>query len=477
MSNRLAELKSCLLRGAAPLRTEPWSRKLAELQQPVWLVGGAVRDLALGLPVKDLDLVLPRGRSLPVGRELAAALSAGFVLLHEAFGVCRIVLTDGRHLDLADLQAGSIEDDLRRRDLTINALALPWPDGEQLLDVTGGLADLDAGLARRCAPGVLRDDPLRVLRVVRFTAQMSLTIEKATAEECRAVAPLLGEMPGERLLEELKQILGGYLAARWIDALDEFGALDALFPSLADGADFAQPAFHHLDVRGHALEAARLVDELLDHAAFPDVLSDPESRFLLRLAALFHDLGKPSTAYTDPAKGYTRFPGHSAKSAALIDDIAARLRLSRRERFRLKRLAENHMRPHQLAELLAAGHLTNKAVRRFFLDLEDDWLLCLALARVDLLATRGPAAPTDGERRAVALLDHLRSEKAKRADSPPTPLLTGKDILALGVPPGRHLGEILEAIDEALFEDASMTREAALTLAQELVRQKGYRTL
>jgi hypothetical protein len=136
MSNRLAELKSCLLRGAAPLRTEPWSRKLAELQQPVWLVGGAVRDLALGLPVKDLDLVLPRGRSLPVGRELAAALSAGFVLLHEAFGVCRIVLTDGRHLDLSDLQAGSIEDDFAAATDDQRARP-PLARREQLLDVTG----------------------------------------------------------------------------------------------------------------------------------------------------------------------------------------------------------------------------------------------------------------------------------------------------------------------------------------------------
>jgi hypothetical protein len=208
-------------------------------------------------------------------------------------------------------------------------------------------------------------------------------------------------------------------------------------------------------VRGHALEAARLFDELLDHAAFPDVLSDPESRFLLRLAALFHDLGKPSTAYTDPAKGYTRFPGHSAKSAALIDDIAARLRLSRRERFRLKRLAENHMRPHQLAELLAAGHLTNKAVRRFFLDCRTTGCWS-GVARVDCWPSRTGRA--DRRRKARrGLLDHLRSESETRRFTP-TRCSPAKISWPWAFRPddtSRDSG----GDRRALFEDASMTRK------------------
>lgn len=475
MNDHRAEFKENLRRGVATLRAESWSRKLAEMQQPVWLVGGAVRDLALGLPVKDIDLALPCGRSLPVGRELATSLAASFVPLHEVFGVCRVVLADGRRLDLADLQAETIEDDLRRRDLTINALALPWPAGEPVADVVGGLPDLAAGLARRAAPGVLHDDPLRILRVVRFAAQLSLTIDNDTAEECRAAARLLDRIPGERIWEELKQILGGGVAARWIDTLDAFGALDALFPALAEGAEFEQPGYHHLDVRAHAVEAARLVDPLPDDPAFAAALVDPEDRVLLRLAALFHDLGKPSTAHTDPNKGYTRFPGHSSRGAVMIDDIAARLRLSRRERFRLKRLVENHMRPHQLAELLATSHLTNKAIRRFFLDLEGDWLLCLALARADLCATRGPAAPCDGEARSAALVEQLQREKAKRPAATRMPPVTGADILALGVPAGPAVGELLDEIDEALFADPSLTREAALALLGKAAEKKGYR--
>jgi poly(A) polymerase len=462
-----------LLAGAAALRGANWSRWLAENSVAAWLVGGAVRDLALGAAPRDVDLALPRGHSLPTGERLASAIGGRFVVLHEAFGVGRVVEADGQWLDLTDVQGETIEDDLRRRDLTINAIALDWPRGEALLDPTDGLEDLAAGVARRAAPGALLADPVRALRLFRFAAALSLTVDPASLEEATQAAPLLASAPGERVWEELRALLGEERCAPWLARLDECGLIDALLPALAAGAGVAQPDFHHLDVRDHAFEAARLVDELVDEPFFAEVLRAPKSRAILRLAALLHDVGKPPAV--DDGEGRRRFPGHSTLGARLAADAAARLRLSNTERRRLTALVEAHMRPHQLGELLAANRLTKRARRKFLLDLRADWRLCLALARVDLRATAGPRAPREGERQAAELAELLAADVATRLAAATQPLVAGDDLLALGAPAGPRVGEILEELSEARFANPAMTRAEALALAKELAARGAKR--
>ncbi|NLH49112.1 MAG: CCA tRNA nucleotidyltransferase [Myxococcales bacterium] len=435
---------------------------------PVWLVGGAPRDWALEKSAPDFDLVAPRGESLPLGERLAAELGGRFVLLHEDFGACRIVLADGGWLDLTDLQGASIEEDLRRRDLTINALALPWPAADSLLDPTGGLADLADKIARRPSPGCLLADPVRVLRVYRFAAELDLRIEAPTEDEIHAAVSRLPDMPGERVWEELRRILAVESAAPWIERLAQTRILDALLPPLAASAGCAQPSFHHLDVRDHCLEAAKQSDALIADRLYAPALADPDNRALLRLAALLHDAGKPATAAPNH-DGDLRFHGHTAKSAELAAAVADRLRLSNQLRRRLTRLVDAHMRPHQLAELLAQNRLTPRSVHKFFKDLQGDWLLCLSLSRADLRATAGPDAPRDGDRQAQLLAEHFtRIAAERRSAAGDAALLRGEDILALGVAPGPRIGEILEAISQARFENPRLTRPEALALAAKL---------
>ncbi len=473
MNETVDEMLGRIRAGAAPLREAAWSRALGAADGPLWLVGGALRDLALGRAPRDVDLAAPRGRALDTGRRLAERLGARYVVLHEDFGACRVVPAAGggpaSWLDFADLQAADIDGDLRRRDLTVNAVALPWPDGDAPLDPTHGLRDLADRVARRAAPGVLSADPVRVLRVFRFAAELDLTVEVETLREARAAAPRLAEMPGERVRDELRAVLARERCAPWLAALDECGALDALFPDLAAGAGMAQPAFHHLDIRAHAIEAAKQVDDLVAHPVFAELLASPDNRALLRLAALLHDVGKPAAAVVDEDR--TRYPAHSQKSARLAAGAAERLRLSRAETRRLTALTAAHMRPHQLAELHAAGRLTRRARRRFFLDLRADWLLCLALARADLRATAGPAAPTDGEARAEALALFLADEAAVRLRAMATPLARGDDVIALGVPPGPRVGRLLEALRDAQFDEPSLTRDQALALLRQWAAQ------
>ena len=468
MNERIVGLRRNIFAAAELARNFPWSRAIGAQNSPVWLVGGAPRDWALGKSAPDFDLAAPRGESLPLGEHLAATLGGRFVLLHEAFGACRIVLSDGLWLDLTDLQGASIEEDLWRRDLTINALALRWPNADSLQDPTAGLADLAEKIARRPSSGCLLADPVRVLRVYRFAAELDLRIEEQTEDEIRAAVSRLPEMPGERVWEELRRILAVEQAAPWIERLAHTGILDALLPPLAESAGFVQPSFHHLDVRGHCLEAAKQSDPLIADPLYAPVLADPDHRALLRLAALLHDAGKPATAAPNH-RGDLRFHGHTAKSAELAAAVADRLRLANHLRRRLTRLVDCHMRPHQLAELLAENRLTPRSVHKFFKDLQGDWLLCLSLSRADLRATAGPDAPRDGDRQAQLLAEYFSQAAAERRSAAgDAALVRGEDILELGVAPGPLIGEILEAISQARFENPQLTRPEALALAAKL---------
>jgi tRNA nucleotidyltransferase/poly(A) polymerase len=467
----MSEIKDRLLSqlfGRLPaLREAAWSRALAALRKPAWLVGGAVRDLALGSELLDIDMVLDRD-SFVVGEQLAASLNARFVPLHETFGSCRLVLSDGLQLDLTDLQGASIEEDLRRRDLTINAVAIPWPQGDSVIDPTGGLDDLAARIARRTSSGVIQADPVRALRVFRFAAAFDLSIDDRTLAEAREAAPSLAAMPGERVWIELFHLLSRDQAAPWIRALDEHGVLDALLPELAACAGIEQPPLHHLDVHAHSLEAACVVDALLAHDDLAPALSSPNSRAILRLAVLLHDVGKPTAALSEDKTCH--YPEHEAIGARLADRTCRRLRLSNDDRVRVTALVAAHMRPPQLADYLAIGELSARATRRFLLDLGDDWLLCLALARADLLATAGPLAPKDAAPKSRALARHLREAAENRLPKTISePLVTGRDVLAFGVPSGPKVGRLLDAIAQAQFENPGLSHDEALTLLKKLI--------
>jgi len=457
-------LRRRLFAGIALLCEQPWHRALSLISERAWLVGGAVRDLALGLEPLDIDLAVA-GDALAIGRQLAETLSGRFVALHERFGSCRIVLPDQKQLDLTALQGATIEEDLARRDLTINAMALPLTASETLLDPFDGLADLLNGVARCPSPTVIGADPVRALRVFRFAAEFDLQPTPETLDQAAAQAAQLKLMPGERVWEELRRLLAGEEMANWIEALDRAGLLDGLFPDLAAGAGVVQPSFHHLDVRGHSVLTAMNIDYLFDDELLAPALALPHDRCLLRLACLLHDLGKPQAATEQDER--LRFPGHPQQGAAIADKICRRLRLSNEDRRRVTTLVDTHMRPHQLAELLASGRLSAKATRKFLIDLGADWRHCLALARADLLATAGPAAPPDGEQKAMRLAEHLTEAMRKRMPAPGSrPLVTGADVLALGVAPGVHIGRLLEMVEQARFENPLLTRKQALALVK-----------
>lgn len=499
---RIPPAASVVLKRVAGLRPDP-----------VWLVGGAVRDLALGRPLGDLDLAC-RG-----AKELAAACVREFkgtlVVLDEQGGVYRVVLPkDAKgpaQLDVAELQGGSIEKDLLRRDFTVNAAALllsPRPRAAaraaDFIDPRGGLADLRKGVLRAEEERLFAEDPLRLLRAFRLAAQLGLTIDEPTLrlikkrrQDARRPAP-------ERVRAELTGLLDCPGAAAWLKVMDDVGLLTAVLEELEPARKCAEGYYGPGGVMTHTLAVCARLDYLLTHLsqlyrgqakAFWARLSarapaDAPPRALLMLGALLHDVAKPETAKR--VDGRLRFFEHDVIGAERAAAVLKRLRFSRSAIDAVEAVVRHHLRPGHLA---AGGPVSDKAVYRLFRDLGEDAPALLAVcwadhasyvpeARLQRLLKAATADPSaDGrelarlkpeeERKTVRHLQ-LVSFLLRRGLAPgpgpvPERLLDGSAVMKLlRIPPGPRVGEILEKLREAQATGLLHTREEALAFVSRL---------
>jgi poly(A) polymerase/tRNA nucleotidyltransferase (CCA-adding enzyme) len=451
--------------------------ELAGADRPPWLVGGAVRQLLAAEPLGDLDVAVPRG-ALALGRRLADRLGASFVVLDESRGAGRIVGAEvGLPVDLVDFRAPTLEGDLRARDFTVNALAVPLADvlrdgSAEVTDATGGVGDLRDRVVRICGPTAIVDDPVRALRGVRLAMREGWRLEPGTEAAIRAGAPLLARVSAERVRDELVGILGEPRAAAGLRMLDRLGALTVLLPESAAMRATSQPLPHRFDVWEHSIRTVEGVDLLLSDldalapwgAALRAHLDEPlggglSRRETLRLAALLHDVAKPETR-TEQG-GRVRFFGHDAAGALRTGAIAERLRLPRRASQILERLVAEHLRPMHLAQ---AGQITRRARFRFFRDLGEDApdLLLLALADAAALTGGSPLAVWVAEGGAVVRELMAGAEEAAAAAMMP-PLLRGQEVMeAFHLPPGPAVGRLLGRAREAQALGLVTTREEAL---------------
>lgn len=283
------------------LANDPLWQRIAELlhgyPDNTWLVGGTVRDVLLGRPSADIDLTAERG-ALNLGRSLARALSASFFPLDAARGVGRVILPGKDcHIDVADLRACDILADLRARDLTINAMAVPAREPGVILDPTGGLADLDRRVLRAASPRAFMDDPLRILRCFRQQMTLGYHVEEATLALIPAALPLLESVSMERLRDELMLVLALNNASAALERLEALRVLGTLIPRLM------LPDDSHLDLATlRALETwlnlgSRYgLDEwyarLLDDWQAPLAAGRPR-QLMVRFAALLAELSEP----------------------------------------------------------------------------------------------------------------------------------------------------------------------------------------
>jgi poly(A) polymerase len=449
---------------------------LAPLGDAAWAVGGGLRDALLERGVADLDVAV-RGDAAAAAAALARAHGASRFPLSRAFGAWRV--QGGRlpyHVDLTPLQGATLEEDLSRRDLTVNALAVA-AGGGGVVDPHGGLDDLRGRRLRLVSERALADDPVRLLRLARLAEQLGFAVEPGTARRARADAARLWEAAGERLADELARSLRLARPDRAIALMDELGVLGALVPQLEESRGLDQSPYHHRDVLGHVLE---VVEHVVELAADPEpvfrsraprvrsVLEAPLADDLtagqaLVLAALLHDMAKPATRAVTP-EGRVTFIGHDRLGAEMSDDLLRRLRTSTRLRERVVLCVRMHL---PLGFMVHRTPLSLRQIDRYLRATAPAEVEVIVLSTADRLATRGPRTSESAVARHLALAREVMDAHFTLADRGPVrPLLTGDEAAAhLGRERGPWLTAFLDALREEQVVGAVRTRAQALKFA------------
>lgn len=473
------------------------ARFFSDQQPAAYLVGGYLRDSLLSLPSHDIDIAIV-GDAHALGRALARELRGVYVPLTRAFNVARIVVqtpTEGHwNIDLAGFY-GTIEEDLARRDFTVDALALPlshWLEEDwrkSVVDPCHGLRDLSNKCIRATTPYVFQDDPGRLVRAVRLASRLRFRLEPETARLVRANAPQIQRVSPERVRDEFLAILAGDGARSQLEVLDRLDLLCRIIPELAATKGVDQPRVHYWDVWGHlihSVETAELVTKghqnspIYSHVPwtpetreyFNQEVSDGYTRrTMLKLTALLHDIAKPQTKSQDET-GRTRFFGHSELGAEMAAERLAQLRISSRGIAMVSKMVEQHLRPANMHQGLESP--TPRAIYRYFRDLGDVAVDTLYLAMADYLAAKGPElVPEDWGNHARMMAYILEVGTEQSQPNRPERLVTGHDLMEqFSLEPGPQIGVLLEKINEARAAGEISSREEALALAEQVLNSQ-----
>ncbi len=470
MSDQTAKL-------AAVLRDAPLAaavRRALEGSADVWIVGGAVRDAALGQDVADLDLAVAGDPGM-AAKAIAAELGEHAFELSAEFGTWRVVApARGWQVDATALRGEGIDADLAARDFTIGAVAVPLAGGAAL-DPFGGLDDLRRRVLRAVGERSFVEDPLRLLRAARLGAELNLELDPATVELACAAAGHAAEPAGERQLAELRRLLGGPDPLRGLALLDELRLTPVVLPELEELRGVGQGPNHHLDVYGHTLavlahmlEVERELDRFAGERAdeVGALLAEPLADELthgtaLRFGALLHDIGKPQTRAEHD--GFVGFRGHDQTGAEIVGGICRRLRASRRLTQHLQALTLHHLR---LGFLIPEAPLPARRVHEYLRATEPVTVDVTLLTVADRLSARGAgplASPEMVEAHLALARQMIAAGLDWRRDGPPAPLLRGDEVAsALEIEAGPELGELLADLEAAQYAGEITTRQDAV---------------
>jgi poly(A) polymerase len=418
--------------------------KLRASEHDALLVGGCVRDLLLGREPSDYDVATDATpdevitmfpQSIAVGAQFGVILVPrdGFKVEVATFRA-DVGYSDGRHPDSV-VYADTPQEDVQRRDFTINGLLMRHDSGE-VLDYVGGQADLRAGVIRAIGEPDRRfhEDKLRLLRAVRFAARFGFEIEPATLEGIRRHAREITQVSAERVREELTKLLTEGAARRGFELLDDTDLLQAILPEVAAFKGVEQPPQFHPE--GDVWIHTRLMIEQLPAGVSPT----------LAWGVLLHDVGKPATFRSAEETGdRIRFDGHVDVGVRLTQDITRRLRFSNEDSEQIVALVANHMRFKDVEHMRPSTLKRFVRLPRFEEHLE--------LHRLDCLSSHRRLESYGFVRRTLA---ETSPEQIR-----PVRLLTGDDLLEMGYEPGPLFREILNAVEDAQLEGQIKSKEEA----------------
>lgn len=467
------------------------SRVADKSTQKMYVVGGTVRDHLLGRNSQDLDVAVS-GSALLLAKQFIRELKGGALidLSTPDDEACRVVY-HGEQVDFASFRSGSqtILQDLRLRDFTINAIAIPLKTvlrGEPLvfLDPTGGVDDLKSGRVVHCE-GAFAADPVRMVRGFRLCATLGFELADGSVAEIDKHAERIVDVAVERILVELVKIFESSATTKVLRSMAEVRLLPYIFPELYLGQGVDQPYFHHLDVFEHCFLALQKMEEIILHPEYffftheeriARYLESEKRRGALKWAALFHDVGKPETmGYESAENGRITFYRHDEAGKNLFKQVGQRLKLSKRDVELIADFIGMHMHPFHLCNNQREDCLTKRAVLKLCRRAGDNLIGLFLLAMSDSLASEGTKKPKSMETE----LNSLFAQVLEMYDELIEPvligprLITGRDLIeTFSLAPGPQFSEIMTGLEVARIEGDVSDRPSALRWVADFLAEK-----
>ncbi|KAB3531817.1 HDIG domain-containing metalloprotein [Alkaliphilus serpentinus] len=446
-----------------------------------YIVGGSLRDILIGKNVKDYDLVVdknPRGYA----EAIATELKGRFIILDEEQETFRVILDSKEFIDISRMKGKSIIDDLKHRDFTINAMAYDVDNSipiikEKILDPYNGMKDLDRKLIKHLTEETFEADPIRMLRAVRFMAALDFSLDEDTIQQITKNASSIKRVSGERVSYELFEILKSNKSYYYLSYMDkELKLLDKIFPDIEEMKKVGECKYHVVNSWTHSIYTVKVAENVINEDGFfekhikrafeehtRELIAADRSRLqLIKLGALFHDIGKPSAMKID-SSGRTRFRGHEITGTKIVKGYSEALKLSTLEKNILQKYVYLHMLP---LVSYKNNDVSGRALYNIFSKMGEETLDILLIAFADIVATRRLLDPHEEMGMIKIHVEYIANNYLTRYKplEKISAIITGKEIMdTLNIPEGEEVGMILEEVKKAIyFGEISSSKEAVI---------------
>jgi poly(A) polymerase len=436
---------------------------------PVYRVGGSLRDDILGRFSMDHDFAVP-GDARAFAQKAARQLGAQMIEIGKDTKTLYRVISGDDVLDFSPMAGKSIEEDLKQRDFTINALACDLRS-DRLIDPVGGLDDIKSKTIRLVSEDAVLADPLRMLRAFRFAAALGFRIEPETLAVIAKRSSLISRSAGERISAEVSKMMEVEGSFPYLKQMSQAGLLVQIIPELQPCQGCLQGEMHGRDVYDHTMAAYRELEAVLinDVNLWPGFVQPVTSylqannrKVLLKWAVLFHDLGKPRTRRIEPS-GRTRFLGHESEGGRLAGHICERLKMSGRDRSYVTLIVKNHRLPLLLFDAYQRANLSSRGIVRFVRKYQDDLVGLLLHSVADQRAKAGAGPESLGalvtflERIFSTYFVHLKPKLAAPR------LITGHDLMRrFDLQPSELIGTLLNKVEEGRLNGEIRSKQEAM---------------
>ncbi|RJP87674.1 MAG: CCA tRNA nucleotidyltransferase [Desulfobacteraceae bacterium] len=438
-----------------------------------YLVGGTVRDMILGLTPKDYDLVTLEDPRQTAAR-IAESIKGRVIELGKPGKSVFRIITRGLSLDITPASGASIEEDLGKRDFTVNGMAASLSSG-RFIDLFDGVRDLKNKTIRMISPDNLRADPIRLLRAYRLAACLNFSIDRKTCQSIAAESSLISTTAGERVRDELLKLLASSDSHHFVSMMNNTGLLAAIFPELSALKECSQNTYHQYNAFEHTMQAVYYLEKLLhspeslisSNHFLKDLQPEENCWPLLKYSVLLHDIGKPQKRSVGK-DGRAHFYNHESAGAEMTKKINRRLRLSKRQNAYVDFIIRHHLKPLALFTAFQKNRLSQKAISRFFLKCNNLSIDLFTHAIADICGK----GITDNASAFIEFADQIG--KAYTTSFFPLTnrpqLLNGDDLIReFGLSPSPLFSKILRHVEEERISQTISTRDEALASVKKFI--------